>query len=146
MWRILRCCIFIGIRFDRRNASRRRRRIRLFVSDAAGGRAISLQVESARDATKRDKDEGKIYLWRMSVSAIERDDENLWYAFAPLKKRPSEEPLPKILFVPSKIVVKCLKRCKKDGDSWLYFWIRASQAKKYMGYEGVKPLIDSLGA
>ncbi len=116
----------------------------LFVTNEKGGQAIRVQVKTGTQATRNTKDEGEIYLWATSYAAIERDDKHLWYAYVWLNGWPNEENLPEVFFVPSKVVVKCMKGCREDNDTWPYFWMRADDAKKYQGHAGLQSLLDAL--
>ncbi len=116
----------------------------LFVSLERRGRPIRLQVKTGTQATRRDKEAGKIYLWATSYSVIERGDKDLWYAYVWLKGWPSEESQPEVFFVPSKVVVKCMKDCRNNGDTWPFFWMRCEDAEQYRGRVGLKALISSL--
>lgn len=116
----------------------------LLVSNEKNGRAIRLQVKTGRQATRRTKVEGDIYLWATSYSAIERDDKHLWYAYVYLNGWPSGEKQPEVFFVPSKIVVTCMKECRANKDTWPYFWMLAKDAGKYRGNSGLKSLLRAL--
>src|SRR5208282_5221307 len=61
----------------------------LFVSQEKGGSTIRIQVKTGTQSVKSNKEEGKIYLWRTSLAAIERDDKYLWYAYVWLNSWPS---------------------------------------------------------
>jgi hypothetical protein len=89
----------------------------MFVSKARGGRAIRLQVKTGTQATRTDKIAGPIYLWATPYSVIERKDKDLWYAYVWLNGWPDGESLPELFFVPSKVVVKCMKGCREDGHT-----------------------------
>jgi hypothetical protein len=116
----------------------------LFVSKEKGGPTIRVQVKTGTLSTKKLKGEGEIYLWATSYAAIERDDKHLWYAYVWLNSWPNKDNLPHVFFVPSKIVVECMKACQKDGDTMPYFWMRVDDAKKYRGHSGLQPLLDAL--
>jgi hypothetical protein len=119
----------------------------LFVSKEKGGNTIRVQVKTARtEAMKNDRDVGRIYLWRTgATAAIERNDQNLWYAYVWLNGWPTGETFPETFFVPSKVVVKCMKGVLADKDTWEYFWMRVREAQKYKGLSGLKSLLDALG-
>jgi hypothetical protein len=116
----------------------------LFVSREKGGHALRVQVKTGTQATRRTKDEGDIYLWSTSYSAIERNDKYLWYAYVYLKGWPSGEDLPEVFFVPSCIVVRCMRECKKNKETWPYFWMRVIDANRYKGRAGLKALLHAL--
>jgi hypothetical protein len=103
-----------------------------------------LQVKTGTQATRNTKADGRIYLWATSTSVIERDDKNLWYAYVWLNDWPSEPNLPEVFFVPSCVVVKCMKDCREKGDTWPYYWMRADDADQFRGFEGLKPLLAAL--
>lgn len=117
----------------------------MLVSTEKGGHAIRVQVKTGTQATRKTKDEGDIYLWSTSYSAIDRDDKFLWYAYVWLNDWPSKEKLPEIFFVPSKVVVDCMKECKDNNESWPYFWMRVGEASKYKGDSGLQLLLNALG-
>src|SRR5450759_3182622 len=107
----------------------------LLVTTSKSGRAARLQVKTGTQSTKTDREVGKIYLWWTSPTVIKREDQNLWYAYVWLKDWPHGEHLPEVFFVPSKIVVKCLKQCIRDKE-WPCFWMRVEEAKKFEGQSG----------
>jgi hypothetical protein len=115
----------------------------LLVATSRTGRAAQLQVKTGTQSTRTDREEGKIYLWRTSATAIKRQDWNLWYAFVWLKDWPDAERLPEIFFVPSKVVVRCLKQCIRDKEQ-PFFWMRAHDAEEYWGQAGLKRLLKML--
>ncbi len=120
----------------------------MLVSNEKGGHAIRVQVKTGTQATKKDKYEGPIYLWSTSYSAIERDDEYLWYAYVWLNKWPNEnehpEKHPEVFFVPSSKVIDVMKECKENNETWPYFWLTVEDAKQYKGESGLKLLRKSL--
>lgn len=116
----------------------------LFVSKEKGGHALRVQVKTGTQATKKTKEEGHIYLWATSYAAIERDDRYLWYAYVYLNGWPNGEKLPEVFFVPSRIVVRCMKECRANKETWPYFWMRAKEAEKYRGRAGLKGLLNAL--
>jgi hypothetical protein len=115
----------------------------LLVSKSKSGQAVRLQVKTGTQSTRNTREVGKIYLWRTSKSVIERNDKNLWYAYVWLKDWPHGEDLPEVFFVPSKVVVKCLKQCVQDKESE-FFWMLAKDAKKFEGRNGLKQLRTTL--
>jgi hypothetical protein len=115
----------------------------LFVSTLKSGRAVRLQVKTGTQSTRNDREEGKIYLWRTSSKVIQRKDQNLWYAYIWLKDWPDGNDLPEIFFVPSQVVVKCMKQRIRDNEQ-KYFWMRAEDAKKFEGRPGLKRLLTTL--
>jgi hypothetical protein len=115
----------------------------LFVARAKSGKAARLQVKTGTQSTKTTREEGKIYLWWTSSKVIERKDQNLWYAYVWLNGWPQGQHHPEIFFVPSKIVVKCLKQCLRDDDSE-FFWMSAEKAKQFEGLSGLKRLMTTL--
>jgi len=118
----------------------------LLVSSERNGRAIRLQVKTGTQATRKTKEEGEIYLWATSYAAIERNDQYLWYAYVYLNGWPNGEKLPEVFFVPSKIVVSCMKECRANKETWPYFWMLAKDATKRKGYAGLKFLLNALGS
>jgi hypothetical protein len=117
----------------------------LFVSKEKGGNPIRVQVKTGTQATRKDKYDGNIYLWATSYAAIDRNDKSLWYAYVWLNGWPAGENAPEVFFVPSKVVVKCMKECLADKDTWPYFWMRVGDAQKYKGRSGLKSLLEALG-
>ena len=109
--------------------------------------AIRVQVKTARsEAMKNDRDVGRIYLWRTNATAaIERNERNLWYAYVWLNGWPAGETFPEVFFVPSKVVVNCMKGVLADKDTWEYFWMRVSEAQKYKGHSGLNSPLGALG-
>jgi len=116
----------------------------LFVSKEKGGYALRVQVKTGTQATRKTKDEGEIYLWATSYAAIERDDKYLWYAYVYLNGWPTGEKPPEVFFVPSRIVVRCMKECRANNETWPYYWMRVKDANKYKGRTGLKALINAL--
>lgn len=116
----------------------------LFVTNEKGGHAIRIQVKTGTASTKKDKEVGPIYLWSTSYSAIERNDKYLWYAYVWLNGWPGSENLPQVFFVPAHVVVECISACRKNGDSWPYFWLRTEDALKYKGNTGMQSLLEAL--
>lgn len=116
----------------------------LLVATSKSGQALRLQIKTGTQSTKTTKEEGKIYLWSTSYGAIDRDDENLWYAYVWLNGWPQAEQLPEVFFVPSKIVVKCMKECRRNKEKWPYFWLYAKNAKAFQGQAGLKRLLKAL--
>jgi len=116
----------------------------MLVSNEKGGHAIRVQVKTGTQATKKDKDVGPIYLWSTSYAAIERNDPYLWYAYVWLNSWPNESKQPEIFFVPSRVVVDCMKECKENNESWPYFWLRVDEATKYKGDSGLELLRNDL--
>ena len=116
----------------------------LFVSKEKGGHPLRVQVKTGTQATRRTKDEGDIYLWSTSYSAIERNDKYLWYAYVYLNGWPNGENPPEAFFVPSRTVVRCMKDCQANKETWPYFWMRVKDANKHKGRAGLKALIRAL--
>jgi hypothetical protein len=120
-------------------------RFDLLVTKENGGRAIQVQVKTGTNPTKNNKAEGPIYLWRTNASVLKWHDSNLWYAYVNLKDWPNGENLPEVFFVPSKVVVKCLR---DEEQPW--FWMYKNDAKKYndskkyRGNSGLRSLRDAL--
>lgn len=113
----------------------------LFVTREKSGHAIRIQVKTGTQATKNHKQLGPIYLWATSYKVIELNDPYLWYAYVWLKDWPNGEFTPEVFFVPSSIVVECMKRCKAEGDNtWPYFWLNQEEAEKYRGGIGLESL------
>lgn len=117
----------------------------LFVSKEKGGAAIRLQVKTGTQATRRDKEVGSIYLWATSYAVIERNDSALWYAYVWLKGWPKDDASPEVFFVPARAVIRCMKQCLADKDTWPYFWLRVDEAQRYRGPSGLRPLLQALG-
>jgi hypothetical protein len=117
----------------------------LFVTNERGGYAIRIQVKTGTQATKNTKWGGKIYLWATSYAAINREDEHLWYAYVWLNGWPTAESLPEVFFIPSAIVVKCMKIVRGDNETFPHFWIKVDEAQQYKGCEGLQPILDVLG-
>ena len=116
----------------------------LFVSKEKGGHALRVQVKTGTQATRRTKDEGDIYLWATSYAAIERNDKYLWYAYVYLNGWPNGEKVPEVFFVPSRVVVKCMRECRANKETWPYFWMRVKEATKYKGRTGLKAFLHAL--
>jgi hypothetical protein len=115
----------------------------LLVATSKSGQAARLQVKTGTQSTKTTRESGKIYLWWTSPTVIKRDDPNLWYAYVWLKEWPQGEQTPEVFFVPSKVVVKCLKQCVRDKE-WPCFWVRSEDAEVFRGKSGLKQLLKSL--
>lgn len=117
----------------------------LLVSNEKGGHAISIQVKTGTQATRKDQGR-KMYLWSTSYSAIDRDDRFLWYAYIWLKNWPIKDELPEVFFVLSKMVSDRIQECKEANESWPYFWMYEDEAQQYRGNSGFKLLMDALGS
>lgn len=116
----------------------------LLVASSKSGQAVRLQIKTGTQSTKTTREDGKIYLWSTAYGAIDRDDETLWYAYVWLNGWPHEEQLPEVFFVPSKIVVKCMKACRRNKEKWPYFWMYAKDAEEFRGQAGLKQLLKAL--
>ena len=81
----------------------------LFVALESGGPALRIQVKTGTQSTKNDKEVGPIYLWSTGKKAIDDHDDYFWYAYAWLNRWPVDETLPKVFFVPSKMVSDCIR-------------------------------------
>ena len=70
--------------------------------------------------------------------------QQLWYAFVWLNGWPEQVGnLPKIFFVPSKVVAKCLKETDEE-DKFPSFWMGAADAEQYEGRNGLDLLEDAV--
>jgi hypothetical protein len=118
----------------------------LIVSNEKGGHSIRVQVKTGTQSTRKAKDEGHIYLWSTAYAAIERDDKYLWYAYVWLKGWPQKDNPPEVFFVPSKYVIKVMKECKENNESWPYFWMKKEDAEKYKGDAGFQLLQNALAS
>ncbi len=118
----------------------------LLISSDRNGRALRLQVKTGRQATRKTREEGEIYLWETSYSTIERNDRHLWYAYVYLNGWPSGGNLPEVFFVPSRIVVACMKECRDNKETRPFFWMLAKDATKYKGAIGLKSLLNALNS
>lgn len=116
----------------------------LLIANERGGHAIRVQVKTGTRSTKNDKDDGPIYLWDTSYAVINRDDKHLWYAYVSLNGWPNKENLPEVFFVPSKVVVTCMKDCRENNEKRPFFWMRADDAKNYQGHSGLQSLFAAL--
>lgn len=116
----------------------------LLVATSKGGRAARMQVKTGTQATKTTREEGKIYLWSTAYSAIDRDDPSLWYAYVWLNGWPHKKQLPEVFFIPSRIVVRCMKACRRNKATWPYFWMYADEAEKFRGQSGLKQVLRAL--
>ena len=116
----------------------------MLVSSERNGRAIRLQVKTGTQATRKDRIEGEIYLWPTSYAAIERNDQYLWYAYVFLNGWPLEKKIPEVFFVPSKLVVRCMKECRENKETWPFFWMRAKDADRRKGTAGLKAFLNAL--
>jgi hypothetical protein len=116
----------------------------LIVSREKEGHAIRVQVKTGTQSTRKTRNEGDMYLWPTSYSAIEHDDRYLWYAFVWLNNWPKDQNLPEIFFIPSNVVVNVMKACRAENDSWPCFWITKDEAEKYRGYSGFQLLNSAL--
>jgi len=122
-------------------------RFDLLVTKENGGRAIQVQVKTGTNPTRKTKAEGQIYLWRTSAGVLKWNDSNLWYAYVNLNNWPKGEHPPELFFVPSRVVIKCLK---SEEEPW--FWMYENNAKayndagKYRGDSGLRALRHALNA
>ena len=118
----------------------------LLVSSDRNGRALRLQVKTGRQATRKTRDVGPIYLWETSYSTIDRNDKHLWYAYIYLNGWPAGGNLPEVFFVPSSIVVTCMKQCRANKETRPFFWMLAKDATKYKGSTGLRSLLKTLNS
>lgn len=116
----------------------------LFVTREKSGHAFRIQVKTGTQAIKNHKDLGSIYLWATSYKVIDLNDPYLWYAYVWLRDWPNGEKTPEVFFVPSSVVVACMKGCQADGDTWPYFWLHREEAEQYRGHRGLAPLLMAL--
>ncbi|MCA9223709.1 MAG: hypothetical protein KDA71_25535 [Planctomycetales bacterium] len=117
----------------------------LFVGKEAGGPALRIQVKTGTQATKNDKEVGPIYLWSTTKKAIDDVDRFFWYAYVWLNEWPNNDRIPKVFFLPSKVVSDCIqKEHQAYGDVWLYFWMRQSDAEQYLGTQGLMNMLRVL--
>lgn len=116
----------------------------MFVGQEKGGKAVRIQVKTGTKATKVTREEGKIYLWSTSYSALNRNTDDLWYAFVWLNDWPHIEHQPEVFFVPAKRVLSYLRSALKIKDKWPYFWMKAKEAEKFRGEAGIKLMLKSL--
>jgi hypothetical protein len=107
-------------------------------------RVIRVQVKTGTQATRRDKTEGDIYLWSTSCKVIDQESKDFWFAYVWLNGWPTGPLHPEVFFVPSGVVAKCMKTCREERHSWPYFWMRAGDAKNYLGAAGLQLLLKSL--
>ncbi|MBC8356352.1 MAG: hypothetical protein H8E66_30610 [Planctomycetes bacterium] len=113
----------------------------IFVARESGGPGFRIQVKTGTQSTKNDKELGPIYLWKMSPKAIDDYDDYFWYAYVWLNGWPDAPTLPEVFFVPSKVVSDCIRKCRDDGETWLYFWMHAQDAVQYKGRDGLEFLM-----
>ena len=118
----------------------------LLVTKESKGQAVRLQVKTGTQATRNTKADGKIYLWSTSYKVIEQNNTHLWYAYVWLNGWPKSENSPEVFFVRSSVVIKCMKKCRANKESWPYFWMRADDAQQYRGSSGLKLLLDELNS
>jgi len=116
----------------------------MFVGKEKGGRAVRIQVKTGTQATKVTREEGKIYLWSTSYSALNRNTNDLWYAFVWINNWPHEPNHPEVFFVPAKRVLSYLRSAQKNNETWPYFWMKTKEAGKYRNSAGVKLMLKSL--
>jgi hypothetical protein len=119
----------------------------LFAAQESGGPALRIQVKTGTKSTKNDKEFGPIYLWSTEKKAIDDHDHYFWYAYVWLNGWPIDQNLPKVFFVPSKMVSDCIREeHRQNGDGWLYFWMRESDAGQYSGMQGLTTMLRVLAA
>jgi len=116
----------------------------LLVTKEFKGHAVRLQVKTGTQATRNTKWGGNIYLWSTSYKVIEQNDANLWYAYVWLNGWPNGDLCPEVFFVPSPVVVACLKKCRDDNDKWPYFWMGTDDAQQYKGRTGLALLLAAV--
>jgi hypothetical protein len=117
----------------------------LFVALESGGPALRIQVKTGTQSTKNDKEVGPIYLWPTGKKAIGDCDDYFWYAYVWLNGWPENDRVPIVFFVPSKLVSDCIEEeHRANGDNWLYFWMRDSDAAKHSGPEGLRTMLRVL--
>jgi len=115
----------------------------LFIGHANGGRPLRIQVKTGKSAFGEYKKEAW-YWWDTDVSVIERHDENLWFAYVWLNGWPQEKNLPEVFFVPSSIVVECMKAERDKKVKRSFFSMRSTDLQQYKGDAGLQKLREVL--
>lgn len=80
----------------------------ILVSSADGGKLISLQVKTSRNAHRAKRYGHEVYEWDVGSSAIGRSGVNIWYAFVDLRESETDY-LPQVFLVPSLWVSEFVK-------------------------------------
>lgn len=89
----------------------------LMATSSEGGKTISIQVKTSRNAYRKNRYGHEGYEWDVSKSVIGKYDESFWYAFVDLQEN-EEKWNPKVFFVPSQWVAKFVK---PDWSRFMYF-------------------------
>jgi hypothetical protein len=116
----------------------------LYVSTIKDGPAIRIQVKTGTKSTRKDRQEGPIYLWHASFKAIDRVNDSLWYAYVWLNGWPDETKQPELFFIPSRVVSDCLKSEKEANVTMPFYWMRTPDAQKFKGEAGLKAMREQL--
>ncbi len=89
----------------------------LMASSADGKRTISIQVQTSRNAYRRNRYGFEGYEWDVNKDVIGKHHESFWYAFVDLQENENNW-TPQVFFVPSRWVAEFVK----DGWSrYMYF-------------------------
>lgn len=119
----------------------------LMVTQVVGGRAVSIQVKTGGTASfekKKRKPEESYYVWDTGFKAINLQNESHWYAYVYLNGWPFEHKLPKVFFVPSRIVAECMRKQQEEGQKRPFFWMYEHIAETYKDLIGCQKIIEHL--
>lgn len=119
----------------------------LIVTRDVGGKAVSIQVKTgtASYENRKRKPEESYYHWDTGLKALDLANDSYWYAYVFLNGWPSEQgDLPKVFFVPSRVVAKCIRKQQREGQKRLFFWMYKHEAESYRDLIGCQKIIEHL--
>jgi hypothetical protein len=107
-----------------------------------GRRPVSIQVKTGgihTNVIRQKNPENDYWVWRTGKKALKISKKSHWYAFVYAGNWPQGEdsPIPKVFFVPSKIVAKTLQG---KETSYIWFWMPKDGAEIYSGLRGFRNL------
>jgi hypothetical protein len=106
-----------------------------------GKKSITVQVKTGRTynhVIRKRKPEDGWWVWRAGKKCMDVKDERHWYAFVSMGTWPKGNAVPKVFFVPSKIVAKTLRENDPTEQDW--FWIPESKSDACCGAAGFRTL------
>ena len=118
----------------------------LIVTRAVGGRAVSIQVKTGTTSyeKRKRKPEESYYLWDTGFKALNLLNDAHWFAYVYLNGWPTEGNLPKVFFVPSCVVVQCMRKQQEEGQKRPFFWMYENESENYRDLVGCHKIIEYL--
>ena len=122
----------------------------LFVAPNGKGRTMRVQVKTGTESKRSPKwnDKKEIRLWQNSVSVIDDQAKDFWFAFVWLREWPDKEELPEVFFIPSSEVAKQMiperEELAKDPNYRPYFWMQIADLEDYKGEAGYQLFLAAM--